>query len=72
MENQKLILVYYIDIMDLPNENVQSVMNNIAKTMAEDSKEYKNFFIPVRGDGTMSRIECINPVKIEANPNSIR
>lgn len=59
----KLILVLYIDVGAMDNEEIQKHVLKISSTLFNDEIKNKldatTFTIPIRGGGT--RIECINP-----------
>jgi hypothetical protein len=59
----KLILVLYVDVGNIPEKNVNEVVKKIGNSLfTEDVISNLNattFVIPTRGGGT--RIECVNP-----------
>ena len=58
----KLILVFYVDISDMPDEEGVGYFEAIkrsAELKPEDQDHILSYFIPVLGGGT--RIECLNP-----------
>ena len=60
---QPIILVFYIDVGNLPDCDVREYLSKISEALTEKNSktEYKYFFIPVRGQ--VSKVECINPVR---------
>ncbi len=61
-ENNRLILVFYIDVSRVYKEAVPSYMNEVATTLSKNDDGTDKYFIPVYEGG--SRLECINPVMI--------
>ena len=63
MENEKTILIHYIDVRQLPIEEIGPFIQEISDKMSpiEDGLIY--YFIPTRE--TETRVECINPKLIE-------
>ena len=64
MDN-KLILVYYIGVKSIDDEDIPEYMNKVAKSISINSVECEIIFIPVMSYDT--RIECINPKYITDN-----
>lgn len=61
-ENNRLILVFYIDVSNLYKEDIPAYMNEVAIELSKNDNNTDKYFIPIfEGD---SRIECINPVMI--------
>ena len=65
----KLILIHYIDVRQLPIEEIGPFIQEIADKMspAEDGLVY--YFIPTRE--TETRVECINPVILNTDQKEI-
>ena len=60
MENDKIILVVYINIAGLHDADVSAFVAEVANSLRPKKEENMlMYFIPVRE--TESRIECINP-----------
>lgn len=61
-ENNRLILVFYIDVSHIYKEDIPAYMNEVATELSKNDNNTDKYFIPIfEGD---SRIECINPVMI--------
>lgn len=61
-ENNRLILVFYIDVSRVDKEDVPAYMNEVATELSKNDNNTDKYFIPIfEGD---SRIECINPVML--------
>lgn len=61
-ENNRLILVFYIDVSRIYEGDVPAFMNEVATDLSKNDDGTDKYFIPVyEGD---SRLECINPVMI--------
>ena len=59
MDKDKLFLVIYLNIADIPSQDVVEYINKVAEvTKFDDSVQ--RLIVPVRGEET--KIECINPV----------
>ena len=57
-----LILVHYININGMTQENADNMLNDISQNISLYSKQYDNlmnFIVPIR-EGE-NRVECINP-----------
>lgn len=59
---EKIILVNYIAVGNMPDHDVRGYMQKVVETLSpkgEGSEGMLNYFIPIRnGD---SRVECLNP-----------
>lgn len=61
-ENNRLILVFYIDLSRIHKEDIAAYMNEVATDLSKNDDGTDKYFIPIyEGD---SRLECINPVMI--------
>ena len=61
-ENNRLILVFYIDVSRIYEGDVPAYMNELATDLSKNDDSTDKYFIPIyEGD---SRLECINPVMI--------
>lgn len=61
-ENNRLILVFYIDVSRIYEGDVPACINEIATSLSKNDDGTDKYFIPIyKGD---SRLECINPVMI--------
>jgi hypothetical protein len=59
MDKDKLFLVIYLNIANIPSQDVVEYINKVAEvTKFDDSVQ--RLIVPVRGEET--KIECINPV----------
>lgn len=61
-ENNRLILVFYIDVSRVYEDDVSDYMNDVATSLSKNDDGTDKYFIPVYEGG--SRLECINPVMI--------
>ncbi|MFW6272375.1 MAG: hypothetical protein ACOC2U_01180 [bacterium] len=59
MEDNKLILVYYISVIDLDPEDIPNYMERVRDKISIPDFNGHSIFIPVFTNET--RIECINP-----------
>lgn len=61
-ENNRLILVFYIDVSRVYEGDVPAYINEVATSLSKNDDGTDKYFIPIyEGD---SRLECINPVMI--------
>lgn len=61
-ENNRLILVFYIDVSRVYSDDVPAYMYELAADLSKNDDGTDKYFIPIyEGD---SRLECINPVMI--------
>ena len=61
-ENNRLILVFYIDVSRIDRSDISAYMNDIATSLSKKDDGTDKYFIPIyEGD---SRVECINPVMV--------
>jgi len=61
---QPLILVYYMDVGNLPDADVNLYMKKIAKGLFKKNEDgIIKYLIPVRNQET--KVECINPIKVD-------
>lgn len=61
-ENNRLILVFYIDVSCICDTDVPAYMNELATTLSKSDDGTDKYFIPVyKGE---SRVECLNPVML--------
>lgn len=60
MNNEKLILVYYISINNIDPTNIEYYFNELTQRISSESISDNSeiIFIPIHGQ---TRIECINP-----------
>lgn len=60
MNNQTLILVYYISINNIREDNIENYINRVIEKVSASSisENTETLFIPVYGE---TRIDCINP-----------
>lgn len=65
----KLILIHYIDVRQLPIEEIGPFIQEISDKMSpiEDGLIY--YFIPTRE--TETRVECINPVILDTEQKEV-
>lgn len=61
-ENNRLILVFYIDVSRVYEHDVPAYINEVATALNKNDDGTDKYFIPVYEGG--SRLECINPVMI--------
>lgn len=59
MENDKLILVYYISVKHMDMEDIAEYMYKVREKINIPGFDGHSIFVPVLTDET--RIECINP-----------
>ncbi len=61
-ENNRLILVFYIDVSCVYKDDVPAYMNELATALSKSDDGTDKYFIPVyKGE---SRVECLNPVML--------
>lgn len=61
MENNKLILVYYINVSHIENINdIPEYMERVKDKIVIDALDGHSIFVPIN-NGDETRIECINP-----------
>lgn len=61
-ENNRLILVFYIDVSHVCKEDIPDYMSEVASELSKNDNNTDKYFIPIyEGD---SRLECINPVML--------
>ena len=59
MDKDKLFLVIYLNIADIPSQDVVEYINKVTKVIKFDDSVLQ-LIVPVSGEET--KIECINPV----------
>lgn len=59
-DKHDLILVFYVNVGNMSNEDIAKYMENVKKNVNDRVKNVISFFCPIR-KGDM-RVECINPV----------
>jgi len=62
---EKLILVFYIDIGAIDSSDIYQFMKEVSENLKDE--ECKQFFIPIMGNGTKTKIECLNPKLLSEN-----
>jgi hypothetical protein len=62
MEEDKKILVFYIDVRMLETEDIPKFMENLSKRIVPENINAEGIMIPVYGE---TKVECINPVYIK-------
>lgn len=60
-----LILVYYINVGNLPDYDVQKYIEKVSKFVNDGTNNFVNYIIPVRGQET--KVECLNPVQVKSD-----
>ena len=55
--DENLILVFYIDVREVPEDEIPEFMYQVGKKLEINN----GFYLPIFGE---SRVECINPVYI--------
>lgn len=54
----KIILVCYVDISMMDNEDVPMYMNEVAAILKRENDQILHYLVPIKSE---SRIECLNP-----------
>ena len=61
-ENNRLILVFYIDVSRICDTDVPAYINEVSTALSKSDDGTDKYFIPVyKGE---SRVECLNPVML--------
>lgn len=55
---EKIILVHYIDVGNMPASEVHEHMLKIQKMLYREEQDTVNYIVPIQGQ---TRIECLNP-----------
>lgn len=63
----KIILVHYINIDDVPTSHLQQMMDMVKESLAKDA-DIISYIVPVKGEST--RIECVNPKLLKDNDDA--
>lgn len=63
----KIILVHYINIDGVPNNNLAQMMELVKESLAKDA-DIISYIVPVRDEPT--RIECVNPKLLGDDDNA--
>ena len=63
----KIILVHYINIDEVPNSNLGEMMEMVKESLAKDA-DIISYIVPVRDEPT--RIECDNPKLLKENDDA--
>ena len=69
MSKDKLILVHYISVGNIPYEDVETYLLKLRDQMSPPKSEHISYFIPVRDSD--SRVECINPKLVDKDEYKI-
>ena len=62
---QPLVLVFYVNVGNMDGQDVNEYLDKIKNVITLNKEQTKCFFVAVRDQET--RIECINPVRIDNN-----
>lgn len=63
----KIILVHYINIDNVPTNNLEQMMEMVKESLAKDA-DIISYIVPVRDEPT--RIECVNPKLLKDNDDA--
>lgn len=63
----KIILVHYINIDGVPNNDLARMMEMVQESLAKDA-DIISYIVPVRNEPT--RIECVNPKLLKNNDDA--